>query len=168
LDRYGSKGVFQRTGEVSDTFIPQGRLGRRGSRYGFVRFKSYREANRSIFLLNNAVLRRKRIQVSMARAYERDGRQGGYGKPTRPRQSKMKQIWRRKEPTNTPKVVINQGSNIQAYKILGESSTVAVEWLQRSLVCKSREPTAVQTLTDVLVIKAGMQIQIRAMSCYKS
>jgi len=38
LDRYGLKGVFQRAGEVRHTYIPQGRTGRRGSRYGFVRF----------------------------------------------------------------------------------------------------------------------------------
>ena len=71
-------------------------------------------------MLSNVVIRRKRIQVSMARGYMKDDSREGYRQPTRYRQVRRKQIWQRKEQTNATKVVINQGSKIQAYKIVGD------------------------------------------------
>jgi len=68
LDQYGLKGVFQKAYQVRDSYIL-----RRRSRYGFVRFKSRSEAIRSISMLNNVVIRRKRTQVSMAK-YGKTGR----------------------------------------------------------------------------------------------
>ena len=73
LDQYGLKGVFKKAGQVSDTYIPRSRSGRNAYRFGFVRFNSRNEAARSIFMLNNIVIRRKRIRVSMAK-YERSDR----------------------------------------------------------------------------------------------
>ena len=118
-------------------------------------------------MLNKAVVRGTKIQVSMAKGYGISARQAGYGQPLRRRRARVKQVWRRKEPTNATKVVINQGSTIQAYKIGGEADTEAMEWLQRSLVCESRELIEVQTITKALIVQAGMQIQIRFISCTK-
>jgi len=79
----------------------------------------------------------------------------------------VKKVWKRKEQTNSNKVCIHQGNTIEAFKIVGDKSPEAVEWLQRSIVCESSDPTNVDTLHTTLVIKAGMQVQIRAMSYFK-
>ena len=76
IDRYRLKGVFNRAGQVSDAHIPQRRSQGRNARYGFVRFSSLREASRSIALLNNVIIRKHRIQVSMARSRTSNNKHG--------------------------------------------------------------------------------------------
>ena len=98
LDQYGLKGVFKKAGQVSDTYIPRSRSGRNAYRFGFVRFNSRNEAARSIFMLNNIVIRRKRIRVSMAK-YERSDRRNGRDNSvnyTNWSQKKLKKVWKRK------------------------------------------------------------------------
>ena len=70
LDQYGLKGIFQKAGKVSDAYIPRRGSRRTATRYGFVRFKSREDVIKSVSMLNNAVIRKRRIQVSMAR-YEK-------------------------------------------------------------------------------------------------
>ena len=168
IDRFGLKGVFRRAGEVSDAFIPQRKAGNRTTRYGFVNFKSFRDARRSIAILNNAIIRSHRIQVEMARHRDVNTRNGQemirYN--TRHRGRRVKKIWRRKEQHQQNRVVIDHGNKVEAYKIVGNTNTEAEEWLQRSIVCEAGEPIEVKTLYEDLR-KAGMQISIKAMSCYK-
>ena len=66
LDKFGLKGIFQRAGRVSESFIPlnQGRLRKR---YGFVRFWNEVDARNSIRVLNNTMVRGIRIRVSFAK-----------------------------------------------------------------------------------------------------
>jgi len=71
LDRFGLKGIFQRAGEVKHAYIPASCIRRKNGKYGFVRFKSQAEALRSITMINNILIRGKRVQASMAK----------YGKP---------------------------------------------------------------------------------------
>ena len=120
-------------------------------------------------MLNNTIIRRKRIQVSMAK-YAKTGRQEGsrtYGKSTKLNESQGKRVWRRKEQNSADIVRINQGNTIKAFKIMGDKSLEAVKWLERSIVGESTHPIEVNTLTNALVSKAGMQIQIRELSCFK-
>ena len=74
LDRFGLKGVFHKAGKVIDTYIPVGRTGFTRRRYGFVRFGSRLEADRSIQILSNKIVRGYRIQVSMARSNQQKRR----------------------------------------------------------------------------------------------
>ena len=53
-------------------------------------------------------------------------------------------------------MVINQGSQVEAIRIEGNTSTEAEEWLQRSIVCVSPEPIEVHTLYEALITQAGM------------
>ena len=66
------------------------------------------------------------------------------------------------------KVQIHQGNTIEAYKIIGEKCSEAIEWLQRSIVCQSSEPVDGITLHTELVLKKGMQVQVRMMSCFQA
>jgi len=85
LDRHGLKGIFQRAGRVSDTYIPHRRTRRNNARFSFVRFRREDEASRSISLLNNANIRGRTILVSRAR-HERGSLQHSYNKdPVRKR-----------------------------------------------------------------------------------
>ena len=169
LDQYGLKGVFQKAGVVSDSYIPHRRPGRNAHRFGFVRFRSHTEAIRSISMLNNAVIRRQRIKVSLAK-FGKTGRKeeiGRYGHTINHSQQQGKKVWKRKVLSNPNLVRINQGNTIEAFKVIGNKSNEAVEWLQRSIVCESEKPTNVNTLTKALILKANKQIQIRMLSCCK-
>ena len=67
LDHYGLKGIFQKIGTVSDAYIPPRRQRLEKPRFDFVRFWCKEEALRSITQLNNAIIRGRRIQVSMVK-----------------------------------------------------------------------------------------------------
>ena len=107
--------------------------------------------------------------MSMARHGKSSNKSGQemFREPKRSSQPRVKQIWKRRELPQQNKVVINQGSKVEAYRIVGNTNTEAEEWLQRSIVCESEEPIEVHTLYEALIIKAGMQVIIRAMSFYK-
>ena len=125
-----------------------------------MRFNSRNEAVRSISMLNNTVIRRKRIRVSMAK-YERSGRRNGRDNSvnyTNWSQKKLKKVWKRKVLHEQNTVHINQGSIIEAHKIIGEKCSVIMEWLQRSIVCQSSEPVDGITMHTELVSKIGMQV----------
>jgi len=66
LDKYGLKGIFQKVGNVNDSYMPS-KLGRSRKRFGFVRFWSETEAVNNIRRLNGATVRCSRIRVSRAR-----------------------------------------------------------------------------------------------------
>ena len=120
-------------------------------------------------MLNNAIIRRKRIKVSMAK-YEKSGRRSGketYGRFSQQHQQQVKKVWKRKVSNKPSKVLIHQGNTIEAYKIIGKKSSEAMEWLQRSIACESRDPTNEHTLHTALVLKAG-SVQVRMVSCFKS
>ena len=167
LDQYGLKGIFKKAGQVSDTYIPRRRSGRKAHRFGFVRFNSLNETARSISMLNGSIIRRKRIRVSMAK-YERTERRKGRGKympQTRWNQKKLKKVWQRKGSHEQNTVHIDQGCTIEAHKIIGEQCTATMEWLQRSISCQAREPMDGIAMHTELVSKKGMQVQIRMLSC---
>ena len=66
LDPYGLKGIFQKVGTVSDSFISF-RKSRTNTRFDFERFRSWYDTIRSTHLLNNEYIRGNRIHVCMAR-----------------------------------------------------------------------------------------------------
>ena len=66
LARYGLRGIFQRAGNVSDSYIPS-KLGRMRKRFGFVRFWSEIDVVNSIRRLNGITVRGFRIRISRAR-----------------------------------------------------------------------------------------------------
>ena len=99
LDQHGLKGIFQKAGKVSDTYIPEGKVDRSRKRYGFVLFWHWQEARRSVQMLNNANIKGCKIRVAMekfakggSRLNEKLGMKG-----RRKFVNHLSQIWRKKQ-----------------------------------------------------------------------
>ena len=67
LDKFALKGIFQKVGKLSDSYIPIRKGSRSKRRYGFVHYWKLDEAMRNIVKFNNSTIRRHRIQVCMAK-----------------------------------------------------------------------------------------------------
>ena len=63
LDRHGLRGIFQKAGRISDTYIPFRNSRSTKARFGFVRFWRQDDALRSVFMFNNVVIRGHMIRV---------------------------------------------------------------------------------------------------------
>jgi len=66
LDKFGLKGIFQRVGPVSDSYIPS-KQGRSRKRFGFIRFWKEIDAVNCVLRLNGIMVRGCRIRVCRAR-----------------------------------------------------------------------------------------------------
>ena len=71
LDKHGLKGIFQRAGKVSDSYIPSRKTRRNPIRFGFVHFWNRVDALKSIVTLNNVIIRGNKISVCMAHTKKR-------------------------------------------------------------------------------------------------
>ena len=89
LNQFGLKGVFQKVGRVSDTYIPFRRNRGNKGRFSFVRFWRKEEAIRSIIRFDNSIIRGT-IKVCWARYEKERFRDTGKGHPPR-------EEWRRKQ-----------------------------------------------------------------------
>ena len=172
LDRFGLKGIFHNIGKVVDTYIPGPRQRNARRRYGFVRFRSWYEAVRSIQLISNKVVRGHRLQVSMARSNKRmrrdtNSKDTSWDKaPTYQdrRQWRVKNTASGKEASER----VEQGRQIQdkpkMEAIQGKINEEFVPWLSRSLVCTTQEPRDLATLADAIIQGYGQCTKICALS----
>ncbi|KAJ8434196.1 hypothetical protein Cgig2_004667 [Carnegiea gigantea] len=143
LDQYGLKGIFQGAEKVSDTYIPLRKGRRNNTRYGFVRFWREEEAVKSIFILNNSTIRGSKIRSKRT----------------------TRKVWRRKEHNHDwrrkvqnldglkdPKSTSDNQEEQQNERIMkGELNVEFKEWLNRSLVCTSKEPRDPVALAIALI-----------------
>ena len=74
-------------------------------------------------------------------------------------------VWKRKGLHDQNVVHIDQGDTIEANKIIGEQCAATTEWLRRSLSCTTWEPIEGSTMHTELVVKKGLQAQLRLLSC---
>jgi len=164
LDQYGLKGIFQKVGRVSDAFIPPRRTRMKRPRFGFVRFWRLEDALRSITRLHNAIIRGRRIVVSLAK----------YGKrkfQNINRSQQQRQEWKREEPwggkawkrkelrggNKIPQTIVRFSQETQGFKqaLNGEVNAEFEEWLSRSLVCMKEEPKDLATYHQLFFTVMG-------------
>ena len=187
LDPHGLRGIFQKARRVSDTYIPYRRTRRNNARYGFVRFRREDEANRSISLLNNAVIRGRIISVSRARNEKRSPQHQYNKHPLRERlhpqhkvwkrkNNQQNQVWRRVQKQKAKSGVrnaytgvteINEECQLHKIALEGILNEEFTEWLARSLVCTTEEPRDLATLASAINSGFGLCSKICALSSLK-
>ena len=178
LDKHGLRGIFQRAGRVSDSYIPFKRPHRGKSRFGFVRFWRRNDAINSIFLLNKTIIRGKRLFVSMARPKRRNFNSWNPQRLDYSLQgleveagNKRKEVWKKKEANqanvNTTTVRFSQESQPFKMGLKGQINHDFEGWLQKSLVCTSEVPRDLATLDSAIVEGFGRCSKIYALSCFK-
>ena len=165
LDRYGLKGIFQRAGRVSDSYIPS-KLGRSRKRFGFVRFWSEAEAVNSIRWFNGISVRGFRIRVSRARF----GKGGlGFNEDEVPKlklKMKARKLWCENNSQNGKLKTNHRGHEDEVLAtVVGETNELFMEWLSKSLICVSNESWGLDDLSQALVGNGCSKI--RALSKYK-
>ncbi|KAJ8451975.1 hypothetical protein Cgig2_016556 [Carnegiea gigantea] len=128
LDSFGLKGVFQRAGKVSDSYTPFRRSRRTTTRYGFVRFRSQKEAVRSIHMLNNAVISKSKSRSqwqgtrSMGKSQEGEGSRAGQELHINNR----KKVWKRKEQPSKSHSTLAKEDGLEAYCLVGAHHQSAI------------------------------------------
>jgi len=161
LDKYGLRGIFQRAGYVSDSYIPS-KLGRRRKRFGFVRFWSEAETENSISRLNGITIRGFRIRVCRARFGKKELGVIDNVAPKQELKSKPRNRWRDKS-------ISADRSDYRKSEVVatmnGELNEVFLEWLNKSLICVSEVAWDLEVLNQALV-KDGCS-KIRSLSKYK-
>uniref|UniRef100_A0A7C9DJ67 RRM domain-containing protein n=1 Tax=Opuntia streptacantha TaxID=393608 RepID=A0A7C9DJ67_OPUST len=141
LDRYGLRGIFQKAGMISDTYMPFRRSKATKARFGFVRFRRQDEASRSVVMFNNAVIRGSKISVCKAK-YEKPRRTHKYEPFTKSHRSNCHAptaIWRKcsdpkKQTTAVKQARFSQEDTADSFVLQGEVNSEFVDWLQRSLI----------------------------------
>lgn len=177
LDRYGLRGIFQRAGRVSDSFIPFKGPHWNGRRFGFVRFWKESDAINSINLFNKVRIRGMVIYVSMARPKRRIlGRDklhrsaSGFKKKESAAAKKAK-VWMKKadnfQKDKVTTVRVSQESQPYKLGLKGEINHDFEEWLSRSLVCTTDVPRDLATLASAIVDGYGQCSKICAISSFK-
>ena len=72
LDRYGLFGIFQKAGNISDTYIPSSSNMKDRRRFGFVRFTNAEDARRCIQIFHRARVRGHILHVTKAKPRKRN------------------------------------------------------------------------------------------------
>ena len=148
LDRFGLKGIFNRGGNVSDSYIPS-KVGRLRTRFGFVRFQNEIDAVNSILRLNGAIIRGSRIRVSRA-TFERGGVWCGV-KPSK--------VWSEiKSKKDQGKY--DQRKQEMLATVTGDTIEMFLNWLNKSVICVSKEEWDVDGLSKALVEVGCAKIRI--------
>ena len=174
LDKYGLFGIFQRAGQVYDTYIPvqQNRKGTR--KYGFVRFRREEDVRRCIQLFHGAIVRGNKIIVTKANPkrnlQEKTQRhQGNQNKQVR--QSARKWwIWRPKDRNATQS---GKGDTFKDERetlelsIIGETNEANEEWLCRSLIGRVEEPRELASLSSAIQCDFDPYVKIGALSSFQ-
>ena len=160
LDKYGLRGIFQRAGSVSDSFIPLKRPHCNERRFGFVRFWKKSDAIKSIHLFNKGRIRGKTIYVSMARP-KRWILDSDNDLPKRKLVLSARKEWNIKSQ-QTDQLKVNQKEHEVMVTLKGGTNEVFMEWLRRSIICMSSVPWDLEDLSQALD-KVGCS-KVRAIS----
>jgi len=178
LDKYGLQGIFSTIGRVVDSYIPKGNRLDSRPKYGFVRFASTQEANRSIQLLNRKIIRGHQIAISFANSVRPSRKKDRQQKPnSKPLEESAKhqnrREWRRVRKSEEDSR--QQTSLAQQYKepppltksVIGSINADFMPWLSTSLVCSSLVPRDVAILANAINCGYGQCNHIYALSGYK-
>jgi len=95
LDQYGLRGIFRNAGQVSSIYIHPRRFRKDNSRFGFVRFRRREDAVKSIFLLDNAIIRGRRLFVRMAKPKRSKAIRKSHG--LHGGEPMLRRVWRKKK-----------------------------------------------------------------------
>ncbi|KAJ8443787.1 hypothetical protein Cgig2_017268 [Carnegiea gigantea] len=147
LDHHGLKGVFQRVGRLSDTYIPHRRTRRSNARFEFVRYSRENEAIRSILLFNNANIRGSRSLVSRARHEKGRIQQQSYNMHFT---GKRKETYQIELNSRDAEEGVNQESQWHKRALVETINEEFEEWLSKSLVCTTEEPRDLATLASAI------------------
>jgi len=148
LDRFGLKGIFEKIGRVSDTYIPNRDPRWNQKRFGFVRYRTLWEVKACIQRLNGTWVRGCRIQVAMAKP--KRSKQGKvYGKISSPLQIRQKKKGAQRM-LDSRSDRSNQEVARNLHCIKGKQNMINEEWLQRTLVCTTKEPRDLATLSSTI------------------
>jgi len=178
LDKYGLRGIFSTIGRVVDSYIPKGNRLASRPKYGFVRFASTQEANRSVQLLNSKIIRGHKIVISLAKSIRpnrrKDQQQNSQNKPLKgPSKCQNRREWRRiRKPEEDSR---QKASPAHQYRepipltksVIGNVNADFIPWLSTSLVCSSLEPRDVANLANAINSGYGQCNHIYALSGYK-
>lgn len=157
---------------MSDSYIPSRKGKRIRNRFGFIRFWNKRDALRSIITFDNTIIRGSRIKVTIAKCGR--GRTVNNSKththtPLPPiRRILRKEVhqnnhWRQRlnqkekgiqsNPRKSKQVESSPSDQHVLKTLKGEANEGFLEWLNRSIVCKSVEPQNLEVLTFALLNK---------------
>ena len=160
LDKYGLKGIFQRIGFVSDSYIPA-KLGRTRKRFGFIRFVKEIDAKNSVMRFNGRIIRGCRVRVNIARHGK-----GNMGVNVEEAlKQKLKVVPRRRwgeKNSQVDQVMYNQKNPEVVAKLSGETNESFVDWLNRSIISTSSVSWDLDDLSQALA-KVGCE-KVRAFS----
>ena len=135
LDKFGLKGIFQRVGAVSDSYIPA-KLGSSRKRFGFIRFWKETDAVNSVLRLNGVLIRGCRIRVCRARYGKGSIRSNEKGISKLNLKMVSRKRWREKR-SRANQGMENQKDQEVVATLAGETNECFVEWLSRSIICTS-------------------------------
>jgi len=173
LDKYGLRGIFSRAGKIVNAYIPVGWRKGTQQRFGFIRYASNHEAERSLWMFNRRTIRGHRISVSMARKDFPRRRSFQYVKETSRRMGVHQQkVWKEKirgmQRSIAPKSQKHQDKKELIPKsIKGIANMEFLPWLSRSLVCTTQEPRDPATLASAVISGYGQCTRISALSGYQ-
>ena len=173
LDRYGMFGIFQKAGQVLDTYIPL-KQRKDGRKYGFVRFRNEEDVRRCIKLFHGALIRGNEIIVSRAKPkrklqqiFQGHQQQAHFIPRQRPRQ---KWVWRPKERKpihNGEEVMFKDEVGRIEMAVTGETNEENEDWLSRSLVGRVEEPRDLASLSSALQCDFDPDVKIGALSSFQ-
>ena len=148
LDKFGLKGIFQRVGAVSDSYVPS-KLGRSNKRFRFVRFWKEIDAINCVSRINGIMVRGYRVRVF--RAIFGKGSKGANDEDESEQALKMltRKRWKSKS-LQASHGICNQKDQHVVAKIGGGTNESFVEWLRRSLICTSSVTWDLEDLSQAL------------------
>ena len=165
LDRFGLKGIFEKIGRVCDTYIPNRGSRWNQKRFGFVRFRVLREAKACIQRFHGSWVRGCKLHVDMAKP-KRNKQDRVYEKESTPIQ-----VWQKRRGQQSMFVSRNDRSNQEVAPsmpcITGMKNVINEEWLQRTLVCTTKEPRDLAAFSSTISNGLGPFIKVAALSCHK-
>ena len=168
LDQFGLRGIFQKVGRVWDAYIPRRNGWCRQVKFGFVRFCTIKEAERSIQRFNGVRIRGSKLYVTMAKPRTRPCWMINYARRRDHKRAKDGKEWR-------PKGSLQRQESVRSFdedqalriKVVGQREDEKVEWLRRSLVCTAAEPRDLATLSSAILHGFGHYCKLSALSSLK-
>ena len=168
LDKYGLFGIFQRAGQVYDTYIPRQHNRKDGRKYGFVRFRHEEDVRRCIKLFHGALVRGNRLIVTKAKP--KRSMQQKSQKHHKQGQSRQRWVWRlkeRKASQNGREAMSKTVKENLELSITGELNEINEEWLSRSLVGRVEEPRDLASLSSAVQCDYDPDVRIGALSSFQ-
>ena len=157
LDKYGLYGIFQKAGQVYDTYIPRQNIRRGIRKYGFVRFRREEDVNRCIKLFHGAMVRGNKLIVTKAKPkrkiQQKSQYQNGQQHLQRRFTARSRWIWRpkvRDAEQRGKETEANDARGALGLSVKGEINKDNEEWLHRSLVGRVEEPRELASLSSAI------------------